>query len=392
MRTTFLALLGIVLGVLAVDKSLEVSFRPQDLPKKAASCKALNRATAELKDIDIEYVEVNPSAERIIMMVHGWPSLWHSWKYQIEQFKNDYHILAPNLRGFGASGHPDDVKASGNWADIVGDLVCVLEHARVDSAVCMGHDWGSQLCFQAARQRPDKFTAVIGAAVPYLPFNAPSFNPTSALVPYFPRLAYQVFLGETPDLARHELDTDIRRTLRATLRTTVDPPPKSFLTDTRSFLNAWESVNEISPIPFFTKEEEDYWVEQYSIQGFKNTLQFYTPENQKGSWEFINSQGNYTIHQPVLSILPDSDPVADWGNVYKLLGSADFLPNSAVQMMPGGHWLHLEHPATFNHFVKRWLDTLPAKQSAVVAEETQKDEETQKAEETITHVRPSDEL
>ncbi len=26
---------------------------------------------------------------------------------------------------------------------------------------------------------------------------------------------------------------------------------------------------QIPPIPFFSKEEEDYWVEQYSISGFK---------------------------------------------------------------------------------------------------------------------------
>ena len=109
MRTSIFPLLCAALGALAAehppDKSLEVSFRPQDLPKKAASCKALNRATNELTDIDLgqcwrprsqwrqlttmhtEYVDVNPNAERTILMVHGWPSLWHSWKYQIEEFK-----------------------------------------------------------------------------------------------------------------------------------------------------------------------------------------------------------------------------------------------------------------------------------------------------------------
>ena len=57
MRTTLLSLLCAAVGAIAaehpLDKSLEVSFRPQDLPKKTASCKALNRATDELKDIDL---------------------------------------------------------------------------------------------------------------------------------------------------------------------------------------------------------------------------------------------------------------------------------------------------------------------------------------------------
>ena len=29
-------------------------------------------------------------------------------------------------------------------------------------------------------------------------------------------------------------------------------------------------------------------------------------QNQKGSWQFIHDQGNFTIPQPVLSILPES--------------------------------------------------------------------------------------
>ena len=56
-------------------------------------------------------------------------------------------------------------------------------------------------------------------------------------------------------------------------------------------------------------------------------------------------------------------------------------------MMPGGHWLHLEHPATFNYFVKKWLQKLPEKPAYVTSSIVPK-----QAEETKAHVRPSDEL
>jgi pimeloyl-ACP methyl ester carboxylesterase len=49
---------------------------------------------------------------------------------------------------------------------MVGDLVCILENAGVAKAVCVGHDWGAQICYEAARMRPDLFEAVIGAVVP----------------------------------------------------------------------------------------------------------------------------------------------------------------------------------------------------------------------------------
>ena len=71
--------------------------------------------------------------------------------------------------------------------DLVGDLTCILENAGVPTAIAVGyvslsfdtymqtfhrpcrftrHDWGSQLAYEAARERPDIFTAVIGIAIP----------------------------------------------------------------------------------------------------------------------------------------------------------------------------------------------------------------------------------
>jgi soluble epoxide hydrolase / lipid-phosphate phosphatase len=71
-------------------------------------------------------------------MLHGWPGLWSNWGQQILEFQNEYHIIAVDHRGFGASTHPDDVESSGTMGDIVGDAACVLEHAGVEEAICLG--------------------------------------------------------------------------------------------------------------------------------------------------------------------------------------------------------------------------------------------------------------
>ncbi|KAJ8462480.1 hypothetical protein ONZ45_g17916 [Pleurotus djamor] len=104
-----------------------------------------------------------------------------------------------------------------------------------------------------------------------------------------------------------------------------------------------------------TPEEEDYFVEQYSIQGFDNTLQFYTEGNRYRSWQFAHQQGNHTITQPVLSILPVDDPVADWEFAAKILGSAGFIPDLTTKMLPGAHWVQLEFPKEFNAAMRAWL-------------------------------------
>ncbi|THH05928.1 hypothetical protein EW145_g4439 [Phellinidium pouzarii] len=301
----------------ATSGSAHAPFDPNSFPKNSVKCKTINREKNEVKDIEIKYVEVNPLAPKTIIMVHGWPGLWSNWVHQIMEFQDTYHIIAPDHRGFGSSTHPEDVESSGTMGDLVGDLACVLENAGVDSAICLGHDWGAQVCWEAARSRPDLIEAVAAAVVP------------------------------------------------------------------------------IDPIPFMTKEEEDYLVEQYSIQGFAYTLQFYTHGNRHAAWEFAHTQGNYTISQPALAIYPTHDPVADWSVAAALLGSANFLPNLTVevsipdplpqskvglhmtskllefpQTVPAAHWVQLEKPAEFNAALRRWLDTLPNHQRSREEEET----------------------
>ena len=88
----------------------------------------------------------------------------------------------------GASGHPGDVESSASMGDFVDDLACVLEHANVaGKSICIGfvnlfprvgscidadalsyyrHDWGSSICWEAGRARPDIFSGVVSLALP----------------------------------------------------------------------------------------------------------------------------------------------------------------------------------------------------------------------------------
>lgn len=84
-------------------------------------------------------------------------------------------------------------------------------------------------------------------------------------------LTYQLYFDSKTLDAVEELDKDIRRSLRSTHRTKSSPPPDAFLTSTDNFLGAWADVDEIPPMPYFSMEEEDYFVEEFKKQGFKNS-------------------------------------------------------------------------------------------------------------------------
>ena len=55
------------------------------------------------------------------------------------RLQSDYRLIAPDIRGFGASTQPGDVQSSGSIPDVVGDLLCILRHAGVSQAVVIGH-------------------------------------------------------------------------------------------------------------------------------------------------------------------------------------------------------------------------------------------------------------
>ncbi|KAG7091889.1 hypothetical protein E1B28_008290 [Marasmius oreades] len=357
MRTTPLLTTIFFLSSIALAAAPS-GFNPNDYKKQSVTCQAVKRDAGDtIIDITMSYVDINPAAKKTLLLVHGWPSLWSTWSYQIQEFKNDYRLVIPDLRGFGDSTHPDDVESSGTMFDHVGDLACVLKDAKVDSAICVGHDWGSAVCYEAARSRPHLIEAVVGVAVPYIPA-AGDYVPVKHLVPVLPKLAYQLFFSGKTKEAIAELDKDIKRTVRATLRTGASPPPPLFLSSAESFLAAWSEIEEIPPVPFFSAEEEEYFIEQYKKQGFRNTLQFYTDSNRYATWKFAKDQGNHTIPQPVFAVLPKHDPVADWAFAAKLLKSEIFLPKLTTKMIDGGHWAHLEYPEEFNAALKRWLDGL----------------------------------
>lgn len=321
------------------------------------TCPAVNRVLNKTVDLHLHYVDVNPSCKHTLLFLHGWPSLWASWKYQIQEFRSGYRLIVPDIRGYGASTQPGDVQSSGSIPDVVGDLLCILRHAGVSQVVVIGHDWGTQLAFEAARERPDVFTAVVGLSLIYLPAAGP-FVPVSSLAEEFPHLGYQVYFEEETPAAIAELSADIRRTLRSTMRTASSPPPADFLISTTSYLTAWENVTTIPPVPFLSAGEEDYWVEQYSIQNFSYNLEFYTTDDRLLAYNLANGQGNETIPQPVLSILPTQDPVVDWVAAAEALGTANFLPNLTQVAISGAHWIQLENPDVVNTLIRNFLSTL----------------------------------
>ena len=44
--------------------------------------------------------------KKLMLLVHGFPELWYSWRWQLEAFKDGYEVVAFDLRGYGQTEKP----------------------------------------------------------------------------------------------------------------------------------------------------------------------------------------------------------------------------------------------------------------------------------------------
>src|SRR5512138_350066 len=105
----------------------------------------------------------------LVLMCHGFPELWYTWRHQLTALAEaGYHAVAPDQRGYGQTDRPEPIAAY-TLLHLVGDLVGVLDALGAATAVVVGHDWGAPVAWHAALLRPDRFRAVVGLSVPFIP-------------------------------------------------------------------------------------------------------------------------------------------------------------------------------------------------------------------------------
>ncbi len=105
----------------------------------------------QLGDLRMHYVE--KGAGPAVVLLHGFPETWWSWRHQIGALADaGFRVVAPDLRGYGETDKhgPYDL-------DTVTDDVCkLIESLGVGGrAHIVGHDWGGALAWHLAALRAD---------------------------------------------------------------------------------------------------------------------------------------------------------------------------------------------------------------------------------------------
>ena len=160
--------------------------------------------------IKMHYVEQGTGP--LVVMCHGWPESWYSYRHQIPALANaGFRVIAPDQRGYGQTDAPEPIE-SYNIFNLVGDIVGLINSIGESQAIVVGHDWGAPVAWHCSLLRPDIFRACALLSVPYVPRGP--INPSIGwkALEGTDKHFYQNYFQE-PGRVEKELDADPRRTM-----------------------------------------------------------------------------------------------------------------------------------------------------------------------------------
>ena len=104
-----------------------------------------------------------------MLMLHGFPEFWYSWRHQIPEFAQDYKVVAVDLRGYNDSDKPA-AQSAYVIAEFVADIKGVIEGLGYQQCVLVGHDWGGVIAWNFAYAHPEmlKQLVILNAPPPAL--------------------------------------------------------------------------------------------------------------------------------------------------------------------------------------------------------------------------------
>jgi len=295
----------------------------------------------------------------LVILVHGWPESWYSWRHQIPALAAaGFHVVAPDMRGYGKTDKPEAVEDY-DINHVTGDLVGIVDAMGEKTAMLVGHDWGAIVTWQAMLLHPQRFTALVAMSVPYN-----GRGPVSIVQGLRQAMGdnfYYILYFQEPGVAEKEFDANPRGIL-SQLYLSPDSPrePKTITDPKRSAGGMIGRSGAPKGLPdWLTQADLDYYVNEFTEAGFRGGINYY--RNFHRNWEITPQLSGVQVKQPVLFIAGDKDVVIRGATAEGLTTSmtktvADL---RGVKLFPNtGHWVQQERPAETNAAVIEFLQSV----------------------------------
>lgn len=306
----------------------------------------------ESEDQTVHYATFGPKkATRTLVMCHGFPDLWTSWKPLAESLVSDLNcrVISFSPRGYGPSQLKNlkDKYEKGNYCfkEVSNDMLRILDRENLQNVILFGHDWGSALVYDFTRRYPNRVSSLCSLTVPYTPMK--QYVPLKTIAEkYRPEWAYQHLIESQFDSVRAEVDQDVEKFLgvwHQPGRTSAAFFPR--LGD-KTFTGRFPADYEK---PTLLKEEFSNFVQTYKSTGFGPALQWYRNLEQN-----VNNAVDLPmqIKQPMLMIMASDDMAFPESMARKM---HKYVPDLQMETVNSGHWVLKEALEDTHAAVYPWL-------------------------------------
>lgn len=370
----------------------------------------------QVNDLDVHILEgfppQKPADLKLLMLVHGFPEIAYSWRKVIKPLADaGYHVVAPDLRGYGqtrtlardgALGRKIRFEEDLNeyrLLNITTDIIAIIQALGYSSAAAVvGHDYGSAIAALCALIRPDVFKSVVLMSAPFpgpppisMPLNVEDFpiqvlnEQLATLSP--PRKHYFIYYSTpganqemcNPAQGLHAFFRDYYHMKSADWKLNKPAPLLSYngeslaqlphyyvlpLADTMAQAVARDapSAEEVARNKWLPEEELAVYVAQYEETGFQGGLNHYRCLTDPKWTRELRVFSGKQIQVPAMFLSGKQD----WG-VYQNPGAtdamkfkvcADMKEDNFVLVDGAGHWIQQEQPDAVVANLLRFLETI----------------------------------
>ena len=121
----------------------------------------INYRTADVEGLKVFYREAGRADAPMLLLLHGFPSAGHMFRDLIPQLADRFHVIAPDLPGFGQSDMPERTKFSYSFDNIAGIVDRFTEVIGLGRFAIYVFDYGAPTGFRLAMRHPERITAII---------------------------------------------------------------------------------------------------------------------------------------------------------------------------------------------------------------------------------------